>query len=84
MRRRTRVSDPGSDVAVSLHHWFSFTLAMDAFSLLSANTFLRYGLYFCFKPVSLPVFCCWISSSSKSMLVLLPVFLVRSFGGVLM
>jgi len=43
--------------------WLLFTLALDAFSLSPADACLRSGLIFCFKLASLPVFCCWVSSS---------------------
>lgn len=59
--------------AVSFHQWFSFTTATDAFSLSPATAFLRFGLCFHFKPGSLPVFCCWISSSSRYVFMLLSV-----------
>ena len=40
------------------------------------------GYVFRFRPASLPVFCCWVSSSFWSVFGLLPVFLARWFGGV--
>lgn len=72
--RRTRVSGSGkccSEPPFLLHHCFSFTTEMNTFSLSQATAFLWYGLWFCFKPASLPVFCCWMSSSSRFMFVLL-------------
>jgi len=61
------------------NHWFSFTTATNAFSLSQTTTFLWPGLWFRFKPASLPVFCCWISSSSRFMFCVVACFLVRMF-----
>jgi len=62
--------------------WLLFTLAMDAFTLSPAVAYFWSGLWLRFRPSSLPVFCCWVSTSSRFVMVLLPVFLVRWFGGV--
>jgi hypothetical protein len=40
-----------------------------AFSLLPAAAFILSGLCFHFKPASLPVFCCWFLSISRSVFV---------------
>jgi len=53
--------------------WLLFTSALDAFSLSPADACLRSGLIFRFKPASLPVFCCWVSSSFWSAFGLLSV-----------
>jgi len=61
--------------------WWLYTPAKDALSLTLAVTRLRSRLCFRFRPASLPVFCCQVSSSSRYVLVLLHVFMVRRFGG---
>jgi len=64
--------------------WLLFTPATDTFSLSPTTAFLWSRLCFHFRPASLPVFCCWVSSSSRYMLVLLSVFMVRWVGGVIL
>ena len=57
-------------------------MILDAFSLSLIATFLQSGLCFRFRPASLPVFYCWVTSSSRFVLVLLLGFMVRRFGGI--
>ena len=53
-----------------------------AFSMSPVAAFIRSGLSFRFKPASLPVLCCWVSSPLD--LCVAVFFLVRLFGGVVM
>jgi len=52
--------------------------------LSPAAAFLQSGLCIYFRPASLPVFCCWVSSSSRFVLGWLSIFMVRRFGGVVL
>ncbi|KEH28116.1 hypothetical protein MtrunA17_Chr5g0427211 [Medicago truncatula] len=53
--------------------WLLFTPVPDAFSLSPVVACLRSRLCFYFRPASLPVFCCWVSSSFWSVFGLLSV-----------
>jgi len=56
-------------VVVMCVMWWWWCDGGGAFSLSPAVAFIGSGLCFHFKPASLPVFCCWFSSSSRSAFV---------------